>query len=118
MAVDSQTLLAEAKCYLCNGVTLEEALELALLARVASPPPAPVLSFAFPNLHWTFSGTNPEIWSVQGSDDGGITWFEDSSVPGISRSSPFLDSGVLARVVGEDVFGNEIVAPSNSVVIP
>lgn len=32
---DPQTLLDEAKCYQCLGVTLGEALELALLAQIA-----------------------------------------------------------------------------------
>ena len=33
---DSQTLLTQAKCYLCLGITLGEALELALLAQISS----------------------------------------------------------------------------------
>ena len=32
---DSQTLLTQAKCYLCLGITLGEALQLALLAQIA-----------------------------------------------------------------------------------
>jgi hypothetical protein len=35
-AIDSQTLLEEAKCYLCLGVSIAEALKLALLSRIAS----------------------------------------------------------------------------------
>lgn len=31
---DSQTLLSQAKCYICLGITLAEALELALLAQI------------------------------------------------------------------------------------
>jgi hypothetical protein len=33
---DPQTLLAQAKCYTCLGITLAEALQLALLAQIAS----------------------------------------------------------------------------------
>lgn len=33
---DPQTLLDQAKCYMCLGVTLAEALELALLAQIVS----------------------------------------------------------------------------------
>ena len=33
---DSQTLLSQAQCYLCLGVSLAEALELALLAQIAN----------------------------------------------------------------------------------
>lgn len=36
MATDSQTLLTQAKCYLCLGITLGEALQLALLAQISS----------------------------------------------------------------------------------
>lgn len=32
---ETQTLLEEAKCYLCLGMTMQQALELALLARIA-----------------------------------------------------------------------------------
>lgn len=34
-AIDSQILLEEAKCYLCLGISLPEALRLALLSRIA-----------------------------------------------------------------------------------
>lgn len=33
-AIATSTLLSEAKCYLCAGITLVEALKLALLARI------------------------------------------------------------------------------------
>lgn len=36
MSTDANTLLAEAKCYLCLGITLAEALQLALLAQIAA----------------------------------------------------------------------------------
>lgn len=36
MATDAQTLLSEAKCYICLGITMGEALQLALLAQIAS----------------------------------------------------------------------------------
>lgn len=35
-ATDPQTLLAQAKCYMCLGVSLAEALQLALLAQIAN----------------------------------------------------------------------------------
>jgi hypothetical protein len=35
MSTDSQTLLSQAKCYLCLGITIGEALQLALLAQIA-----------------------------------------------------------------------------------
>jgi len=35
MSTDSQTLLTSAKCYLCLGVTMAEALQLALLASIS-----------------------------------------------------------------------------------
>lgn len=35
-ATDSQTLLDQAKCYMCLGITLAEALQLALLAQIAT----------------------------------------------------------------------------------
>lgn len=114
-----QQLLSSANCYVCVGMSLAESLELALLAGIATAaiPPVvipPVLSFAFPNLSWTFSGTNPGSWSIQESNDFGATWDEVQQVPGASRSAQFLDSGVLARIVGV----SPSIAPSNSVVIP
>jgi len=33
---DPQTLFAQAKCYLCLGITMAEALQLALLADIAN----------------------------------------------------------------------------------
>ena len=33
---DPQTLFDEAQCYICQGVSLAQALELALLARIAN----------------------------------------------------------------------------------
>lgn len=36
MITDPQTLLNNAKCYLCLGITIGEALQLALLAQIAS----------------------------------------------------------------------------------
>ena len=97
-----QTLLAEAECYLCTGVSLEEAMELALLAEIASVKPItpPVLSFSFPNLSWTFSGSNPQTWSIQESNDFGATWEQVNTVAGTARGAVFTDSGVLVRIVG------------------
>lgn len=40
-----QTLLSSANCYLCFGVSLEEALELALLASIAGGTTPPVENF-------------------------------------------------------------------------
>lgn len=36
MSTDANSLLAQAKCYLCLGVTMAEALQLALLAQIAT----------------------------------------------------------------------------------
>lgn len=41
MATNPQTLFNEANCYLCFEITEDEALELALLARIAGGSPAP-----------------------------------------------------------------------------
>jgi hypothetical protein len=35
-ATDAQSLLAQAKCYLCLGITIGEALQLALLANIVT----------------------------------------------------------------------------------
>lgn len=35
MATDAQTLVTQARCYLCNGVTLFQAMKLSLLAQVS-----------------------------------------------------------------------------------
>lgn len=89
-----------------------------LLCQIASGgavAPAPVLSFSFPNLTWTFSGTNPDHWSIQESEDGGSTWTEVGTAPGSSTSAQFLDTGVLARIVGQDSGNVPTIPPSNSV---
>lgn len=36
MSTDPQTLLDQAKCYLCLGISISEALQLALLAEIAA----------------------------------------------------------------------------------
>lgn len=36
MSTDTNTLLAQAKCYLCLGISMAEALQLAMLADIAS----------------------------------------------------------------------------------
>lgn len=36
IVTDPQTLLAQAQCYVCQGVSLAQALELALLAQIAN----------------------------------------------------------------------------------
>lgn len=36
MSTDANTLLAQAKCYTCLGITIAEALQLALLAQIAT----------------------------------------------------------------------------------
>ena len=120
MACDPNTLLNDARCFQCLSKKELEMVKAYLMCQISSAPAVipPVLSFSFPFLNWTFSGTDPEQWSVQESEDGGATWFEVNTVPGISRSSPFLYSGVLARIVGEDAIGNQVVPTSNTVVIP
>jgi hypothetical protein len=114
--MDAPALLSDAKCFVCLGVSEADAIELALLSQIASVPAItpPVLSFAFPDLHWTFFGTDPAQWSIQESEDGGASWFEVGLVSGVTRSAPFLDSGVLARIVGQI----PPIPPSNSVGIP
>lgn len=116
-----QGLLTQAKCLACYGVvSIPRLMALVLLGQIApaSAPPTitpPVLSFVFPNLIWTFSGTNPEHWSIQESEDVGVTWFEVSVSAGLNRSAPFLDNGVLARIVGQDAGNNQTVPSSNVV---
>lgn len=102
MAIDPQTLFNEAKCYECFGLTEDEALELALLARIAVAgfgPAAPSdllvrLTTTFGNniLDWTASSgaapTTYEIWrSVNGGAyaqvgtvGGGVTTFTHAVV--------------------------------------
>jgi hypothetical protein len=36
MSTDAQTLLSQAKCYVCLGITIGEALQLALLAQIVN----------------------------------------------------------------------------------
>lgn len=85
MAVDPNTLLAEAKCYTCLGITLFEALQLAMLARIyqngasggggnqitqglvdpVAPPVDPTKPALYTNLDtgalWTWN-TDDQVW--------------------------------------------------------
>lgn len=110
MAINPQTLFDEAKCYLCFEISEDEALELALLARIAGTPVVPVGPVA-PNvptnllvrltttpgnniLDWTASaGTAPttyEIWlsinggafAQVGTVGGGVTTFTHAAAMG------------------------------------
>jgi hypothetical protein len=117
MACQPQQLLELAKCFQCLSDKQLSMVKAYLLCQISIAPP-PVLSFSFPNLHWTFSGTDPVQWSIQESEDGGASWFEADTRSGTVRSAPFLDSGVLARIVGEDALGHQIIPTSNSVAVP
>lgn len=55
MSTDANTLLAESKCYLCLGISLAEALQLALLNNISN------------------SGVNANILSGHGSPVGVVT---------------------------------------------
>lgn len=119
MACEPKQILALAKCFQCLDHKQLEMVKSYLLCQIANTPAVspPVLAFSFPNLTWTFSGTDPNHWSVQGSDDFGVTWTEVSTSPGSDRSAQFLDSGVLARIVGENALNSPIIPPSNSVTV-
>jgi hypothetical protein len=112
VAINPQTLFDEAKCYLCFEISEDEALELALLARIAGTPVVPVGPVA-PNvptnllvrltttpgnniLDWTASaGTAPttyQIWlsinggafAQVGTVGGGVTTFTHAAAMGAS----------------------------------
>jgi len=117
MSCDTNTLLEDSRCFQCLDYNQLMMVKSQLLCEISNHPPVipPVLSFSFPNLSWEFSGTNPDHWSIQESNNFGTTWEEVGTATGSERSAQFLDSGVLARIVGEDSGNNPIIPPSNSV---
>jgi hypothetical protein len=62
---------------------------------------------------WTWGGTNPAVWSVQEATAENGPWGEVDQQPGSARTSPNLSSGQWARIVGQDLLGNDVTNPSN-----
>ena len=77
---------------------------------------APVLSYSFPSLSWTYTGPNPPIWSIQESDNGISGWLELDTTSGSSRTAIPLDHGVFMRVVGLVSSGGAAVTKASNAV--
>jgi len=68
---DAQTLLTSAKCYLCLGITMGEALQLALLAQIATG------GSSGTNVQQTFStaDANPNTAGITPVNTSIANWF-------------------------------------------
>jgi len=92
---------------------------------IPAPPVAPVASLPLPYLAWTWSGSNPDHWCLQYSDDN-INWHDSTDLTGatsIAGSIRQFDVGSpgygcfhpWCRVIGRDAGNNSITAPSNTI---
>lgn len=77
---DPQTLLSQAKCYLCLGITIGEALQLALLAQIAGS------SSGSSGVQQTFSSSdaNPNTAGIVPTNKTiGNWWYQDPGAGGV-----------------------------------
>lgn len=80
MSTDAQTLLTQAKCYMCLGVTMAEALQLALLAQIASG------GSSGTNVQQVFSTSNadPNAAGIVPTNTAiGNWWYQDPGAGGV-----------------------------------
>lgn len=76
-----------------------------------------VLTFVGPDgFSWTYSGPDPDSWSIQASVLVGGPFVEADNIPGNNRSDAGFAPTGFYRVVGEDPGGNPITDYSNVVV--
>lgn len=115
MTNDPQTLLSNAQCYVCEGVSIEQALELALLASIVNAPPNVLTLEPITNaqLNWDWAGPNPDHWEVQYSADGATGWIDIRAVAGNLRTDPIDDGLIYVRLIGRDVANNNVTPYSN-----
>lgn len=115
---EPQSLLSQAQCYVCEGVDIGQAMELALLAQIAGQPtPTFVLEIvlAHGTLTWTWAGSNPNHWNIQSSVDAETNWTTFATASGASRSMPISESGMFVRMVGANA-SDVAVTPLSEVV--
>ncbi len=114
--MDPQTLLSDAKCFVCLGLSEGEALELALLNSIAAPIPALDLIQVVNDLVWTWNGSNPNHWNIEFSEDGVTNWIHIAVEPGASRSYVIGDTGeIFGRVWGANA-GDVKITPFSNVI--
>lgn len=87
---DPQTLLDKAKCYTCLGITLAEALQLALLAQLVENATGPAYVY---RALLSQTGSNQPTAIVLENTIGPIVW---------ARVSPGVYTGTLAGAFGRD----------------
>lgn len=104
--INPQTLFNESKCYLCFEISADEALELALLARIANSgiggctsPAAPTNLLISPGsangniiLNWT-QGAAPQTNQIWRSTDAGVTFTLLSTIAGALTT--FTDPSII-----------------------
>lgn len=119
MPTDTPTLLEESKCFLCHGISSEEAMELALLSRIANRTQnPPVLSVTYDPftqvfmIHWT--GELPDHWTWQTSEDGENDWIDQYNSLSPEEFEYVLGvPGYYVRVERRDALNITIGIPSN-----
>lgn len=120
MPIDPNTLLEEAKCFVCLNVSLEEAIELALLMRQLLKAPTLTMDLASTtgsvHITWTDSvpGSLYEVWKRTESGSYSLV----TTTAGLS----YTDTAGIAnhdvwyfkvRVVGSSLFSNEVAISNN-----
>jgi len=73
---DPQTLLSQAQCYVCLGISLAEALQLALLAQIAGG------SSSVGNNNLSTTDANPNTAGLVPPDQTGASWFYQDPATG------------------------------------
>lgn len=63
--------------------------------------------------HWTWSGTDPDHWSIQEAPAANGPWTEVDNQAGGTRDSASLTGGLWCRVVGQDASNVDVTNPSN-----
>lgn len=67
---------------------------------------------------WTWTGSNPDHWSMQASGSSGGPYSQVYTVTGSSRGPFGLDSGLYWVMIGKDSGGADVTAQSNEVLAP
>jgi hypothetical protein len=86
---------------------------------VVPPVDAPVLAFVpADNLTWTWSGTDPDQWSVEKGPTAVGPWTPWDVTPGAGRAFPGVDTGTWYTIIGVDSGFAPVTTRSNAVDVP
>lgn len=67
------------------------------------------------DLLWTWAGSDPVLWRIMVSTDGGVTWSVFDTSAGVTREYDGVDAGKDYKIEGVDGSGNQVTDFSNVV---